>query len=100
MLALASFYAADPGPMVPHAAWELSVAMARPEARRRGLARALLATGFAAARDAGATHCIADWRTAALPTHRAWTALGFQPTHYRLHRHVDERIARAGGRSE
>lgn len=95
-LALASFYAAEPGPMVPDGAWELAVAMTLPEARGRGLMRTLVAAGFTAAREAGATHCITDWRTASLPTHRSWTALGFRPTHYRLHRHIDERIAWAG----
>jgi len=91
-LAMASFYVAEPGPMVPDGAWELAVAMTLPEARGRGLMRALLAAGFAEAREAGARHCITDWRTASLPTHRSWTALGFVPTHYRLHRHIDERI--------
>ncbi len=93
VLALATFYQAEPAPMVPQAAWELAVAMTRPEARGRGLMRALLAAGLAEAREAGAGHCITDWRTASLPTHRSWTALGFRPTHYRLHRHIDERIA-------
>ena len=55
--------------------------------------RALLAAGFAEARRPGATHAIADWRTASLPTHRSWVALGFEPLYYRLHRHIDERIA-------
>jgi hypothetical protein len=55
--------------------------------------RALAAVGFAAAREAGARHCIIDWRTASLPTHRSWTALGFRPTHHRMHRHIDERVA-------
>ena len=95
--AMASFYDAEPGPMVPDRAWELSVAMTLPQARGRGLMRALLAAGFAAAREAGATHCVTDWRTASLPTHRSWTALGFRATHYRLHRHVDERISWARG---
>jgi hypothetical protein len=63
------------------------------------VARALLAAGFAEARAAGASHCITDWRTASLPTHRSWTALGFRPTHFRLHRHIDERVAWADGRS-
>jgi GNAT superfamily N-acetyltransferase len=72
--------------------------MTLPEARGRGLMRALVAAGFAAAREAGATYAVADWRTAALPTHRTWTGLGFRPTHYRLHRHVDERVAWADGR--
>jgi GNAT superfamily N-acetyltransferase len=98
-LAMASFYRAEPGPMVPDGAWELAVAMTRPEERGRGLVRALLSAGFAEARAAGSGWCITDWRTASLPTHRSWTALGFAPTHYRLHRHVDERIAWADGRT-
>lgn len=97
-LAMASFYPADPGPMVPTGAWYLAVAMTLPEARGRGLMRALLAAGFADAREAGATHCTTDWRTAALPTHRSWTAVGFRPTHYRMHRHIDERVAWAAPR--
>jgi GNAT superfamily N-acetyltransferase len=97
-LAMASFYPADPGPMVPTGAWYLAVAMTLPEARGRGLMRALLAAGFGDAREAGATHCITDWRTASLPTHRSWMALGFRPTHYRMHRHIDERIAWAAPR--
>lgn len=95
-LALATFYLAEPGPMVPDGAWELAVAMTQPEARGRGLMRTLVAAGFAAARDAGATHCITDWRTASLPTHRSWTAIGFRPTHHRMHRHIDERVAWVG----
>ncbi len=97
-LAMASFYDAEPGPMVPQGAWELAVAMTLPEERGRGLMRALLVTAFAEARRSGATHCETDWRTAALPTHRSWTALGFRPTHYRMHRHIDERIAWAAPR--
>jgi GNAT superfamily N-acetyltransferase len=92
-LATATFYDAEPGPMVPEGAWELALAMTLPEERGKGLVRALVATGFAAAREAGATHCVTDWRTASLPTHRSWTALGFRPTHHRLHRHIDERVA-------
>jgi GNAT superfamily N-acetyltransferase len=97
-LAFATFYPADPGPMVPEGACELAVAMTRPEARGRGLMRALLGAGFDEARAAGARHCITDWRTASLPTHRSWTALGFRPSHFRLHRQIDERIAWADGR--
>jgi GNAT superfamily N-acetyltransferase len=94
---LIGLYEAEPGPMVPDGAWELADAKTLPEARGRGVARALLAAGFAEARAAGAGHCITDWRTASLATHRSWTALGFRPTHFRLHRHIDERIAWAGG---
>jgi GNAT superfamily N-acetyltransferase len=94
---LAGFVEAEPGPMVPEGAWELADAKTAPQARGRGVARALVAAGFAEARAAGASHCITDWRTASLATHRSWTALGFRPTHFRLHRHIDERIAWAGG---
>jgi GNAT superfamily N-acetyltransferase len=93
---LVGFYEAEPGPMVPDGAWELGDAKTLPEARGRGVARALAAAGFAEAREAGASHCITDWRTASLVTQRSWLALGFRPTHFRLHRHVDERIAWAG----
>ena len=97
-LAMASFYDAEPGPMVPTGAWKLAIAMTLPDSRGRGLMRSLLATAFTEARQAGATHCETDWRTAALPTHRSWTALGFRPTHFRMHRHIDERIAWAAPR--
>jgi GNAT superfamily N-acetyltransferase len=92
-VAMATLYDAEHGPMVPASAVELAVAMTLPEARGRGLMRAVLSAAFAGARAAGATHCETDWRTASLPTHRSWTALGFRPIHYRLHRHIDERIA-------
>jgi GNAT superfamily N-acetyltransferase len=92
-LAMASLYQAEPGPLVPDGAVELAVAMTLPAERGRGLMRAVLAAAFAESRQAGATSCVTDWRTASLPTHRSWTALGFSPTHYRLHRHIDERIA-------
>lgn len=92
-VASASFYPPERGPLTPPRATELAFAMTRPEDRGRGLMRALVAAGFAEAREAGATHAIADWRTASLPTHRSWVALGFEPLYYRLHRHIDERIA-------
>ena len=92
-LAIASFYDPEPGPLVPPRSTELSLGMTRPEERGRGLMRALVAAGFAEAREAGATQAITDWRTASLPTHRSWTAIGFEPLYYRLHRHIDERVA-------
>ena len=94
---IAGFGPPDAGVMVPDGAWYLADAKTDPEARGRGVARALLAAGFAAAREAGAHDCVTDWRTASLPAHRTWTALGFRPTHFRLHRHIDERVAWAGG---
>jgi GNAT superfamily N-acetyltransferase len=96
-LGLAAFYEAEPGPMTPDGAWELGVAMTDPRERGRGVARSLLRVGLEAARDAGAGHCIIDWRTANLQAARTWPALGFRPTHLRLHRRLDERIAWAHG---
>ena len=93
---LQGFYEAEPGPMVPDGAWELADAKTAPDARGRGVARALLAAAFAEARLAGASHCVTDWRTASLASHRSWMAIGFRPTHFRLHRHIDERISWAG----
>lgn len=97
-LALAGFYEASKGPMAPDGAWELGVAMTLPEARGRGVMRALIDAGLAEVAQRGAAQCITDWRTASLAAARSWTALGWQPTHHRLHRHVDERIAWAGRR--
>lgn len=96
-IGLAGFDPPDLSVMVPDGALYLSDAKTDREARGRGVARALLAAAFAEARAAGAHDCITDWRTASLPAHRAWTGLGFKPTDFRLHRHIDERIAWAGG---
>lgn len=97
VIGLAGFGEAAPGPMVPDGAWELAIGMTLPEARGRGVQRALLRRGLALATAAGATHMETDWRTASLVTARSWTALGFVPSHHRLHRHVDERTAWATG---
>lgn len=93
VLALSGVYQATPGPMVPEGAWELGAAMTLPEARGRGLQRALLRAALPEAIAAGATHLVTDWRTASLAAARSWTALGWRPTHHRLHRHIDERVA-------
>ena len=100
-LGLAGFYVAEPSLAVPDGAWELSVAATAPDARERGLATALLRTGLDAARAAGATSCICDWRTANLLAARTWRRLGFRVTHARLHRRIDERVVAAlGGPAE
>jgi GNAT superfamily N-acetyltransferase len=97
-IGLAGFEApSEPGVMVPDGAWYLEDAKTDPAARGRGVARALLAAAFAQARAEGAHDCVTDWRTASFPAHRTWTALGFKPTDFRLHRHIDERISWAGG---
>lgn len=97
-LGLAGFYDAEPGPMTPGGAVELGVAMTAVDTRRRGVMTALLRAGFAEARAAGARHSITDWRTASLRAHRSWMALGYRPTHWRMHRHIDERVTWADGR--
>jgi GNAT superfamily N-acetyltransferase len=96
-IGLAGFAAAEPGVMVPDGAWYLQDAKTAPTARGQGVMRALVAAGFAEARASGAQTCVTDWRTASLPAHRTWTALGFRPTDFRMHRQIDERIAWADG---
>ncbi len=71
----------------------LEVGATRPEARGRGIGRALSAVGLAAAAAAGYRVCVADWRTTNLEAQRFWPAMGFRPAVYRLTRKVDPRIA-------
>jgi GNAT superfamily N-acetyltransferase len=92
-LGLVGFFDPGPDPMIPDGATEMAVAMTMPAARRRGVMRALVETAWADARARGSTWVVTDWRTASLSTHRSWTALGYRPLFYRLHRHIDERIA-------
>lgn len=93
---IAGFYPMPPGTMVPEGAWELGVAMTAPQARGRGVQRALLAAGAGEIRATGATHIVTDWRTANLLSSRSWMRLGFLPTHYRMHWAIDQRVAWAG----
>jgi len=95
-LGLVAFWEPEPAPMLPEGATEMAVAMTLKPARQRGVIRALIETAWADAYARGIRWVATDWRTASLPTHRSWTALGYRPTHYRLHRHIDERIAWAG----
>ncbi|HEY7464197.1 MAG TPA: GNAT family N-acetyltransferase [Candidatus Limnocylindria bacterium] len=98
VLGVVAFYDMEPAPMVPDEATEMAVAMTRPSARGRGVMRALVETAWADELARGRRWAVTDWRTASLLAHRAWTALGYVPTHHRLHRHVDERVAWANGR--
>jgi GNAT superfamily N-acetyltransferase len=98
VLGMVAFYDIAPAPMVPEEAVEMGVAMTRPSARGRGVMRALVEAAWAAEGERGKRWAVTDWRTGSLLAHRSWTALGYQPTHYRLHRHVDERVAWADGR--
>jgi GNAT superfamily N-acetyltransferase len=92
-LGLVGFWEPEPSPMIPDGATEMAVAMTLPLERGRGVMRALVETAWADARSRGIRWVVTDWRTAALPTHRSWTALGYRPLFLRLHRHIDERIA-------
>lgn len=82
--------------IVPERCCLLELAATRPEARGRGIGRALTAVILAAARDQGNETCLMDWRTTNLEARRFWTAMGFQPVAYRLTRQIDPRIAWAG----
>jgi ribosomal protein S18 acetylase RimI-like enzyme len=70
----------------------LEVAATLPEARGRGIGRALTAAGLADAKSGGYRICIADWRTTNIEAARFWPGLGFRPAVYRLTRKVDPRI--------
>jgi GNAT superfamily N-acetyltransferase len=96
VLGLVAFYEPEPAPMIPDGATNMAAAMTVPSARRRGVIKALVETAWADARARGIGWVETDWRTASLPTHRSWSALGYRPLYYRLHRHIDERIAWAG----
>lgn len=86
-------YAPDPGLAVPDGATYLGSTMALPEERGRGVARALLRFVLERGRDAGATHCVTNWRTTNLLASRTWPRLGFRHTHHRLVRRLDTRVA-------
>jgi GNAT superfamily N-acetyltransferase len=99
-LGFQAYFPAEPAPeslLTPAACVELSVAGTRPEARGRGVGLALTRHGLAAARAAGARHCLSDWRSANLLVSRFWPRQGFRPVAYRLARRVDPRIAWANG---
>jgi GNAT superfamily N-acetyltransferase len=66
----------------------LAVAATLPEARGRGAMRALASAAFAWALEQGYERCETDWRSTNLEAAACWTALGFAPTRYRLHRLV------------
>lgn len=78
---------------IPEAALELAAAGVHSQWRGRGISRALFIHALDQAKQEGYRHAITDWRTTNLLSSRAWPRLGFEPVMYRLHRHVDERIA-------
>jgi hypothetical protein len=66
----------------------LTAAGTVPQARRRGAMRALWAAAQRLAAERGWETCELDWRSASTEAAACWTALGFRPTRYRLHRLV------------
>jgi GNAT superfamily N-acetyltransferase len=88
-------YAPDPGLAVPDGATYLGATMTLPEERGRGVARALLGFVLERGAEAGAEHCVTNWRTTNLLASRTWPHLGFRHTHHRLVRHLDARVADA-----
>ena len=76
------------GPALVGGAGFLGFAAVLPHARGRGAGRALgeAVLGWSATR--GDDAVVTDWRATNLQSSRAWTALGFRPTFYRLHRLV------------
>lgn len=80
----------------PPASVELGVAASRPEARGRGIGRALTARCAAEARRAGFDLAFTDWRAANPLASAFWTARGFAAHSYRLVRRFDPRALAEG----
>ncbi len=64
----------------------LGFAVTDPEVRGSGAGLALTQAGFAWARSRGYEAMVTDWRVTNLLSSRFWTARGFRPTFFRLHR--------------
>jgi GNAT superfamily N-acetyltransferase len=71
----------------PHAGF-LGYASVLPDARGLGAGRALGEAVLGWVRDEGFTSAVTDWRATNLLSSRAWPALGFRPSFYRLHRRI------------
>jgi len=79
---LAAFYRVDAEEA------NLAVAATRPEVRGRGVGLALFEAGMCWAHEHGYRRLSADWRSTNPLASRFWTARGFRPVRYRLHRFV------------
>lgn len=66
----------------------LAIAVVSPDARGRGVGRALGQAVLDWSAEAGFACVATDWRTTNLLSSRAWPALGFVPTFLRLHRAI------------
>jgi GNAT superfamily N-acetyltransferase len=64
----------------------LAFALTDQAVRGSGVGLALTHAGFAWARGQGFHAMVSDWRVTNLPASRFWTARGFRPTFFRLHR--------------
>lgn len=74
--------------MRPRSAGFLGFASVLPDARGLGAGRALGETVMCWSRDEGFEWVATDWRSTNLQSNRAWLALEFKPTFYRLHRAI------------
>jgi GNAT superfamily N-acetyltransferase len=72
----------------PPDAGDLAYVAVLPEARGRGVGRALGEAILAWSRDAGYPSVATDWRSTNLEADRAWRNLGFRPSFRRLHRAI------------
>lgn len=72
----------------PQGAGFLGFAAVAPDARGRGIGRALGEAVLEWARDAGHGTVVVDWRMTNLLSSRTWPRLGFVPTFFRLHRTI------------
>ncbi len=72
----------------PPGAGFLGFAAVAPEARGRGVGRALGEAVLVWARESGHATVVVDWRMTNLLSSRIWPQLGFVPTFFRLHRTI------------
>lgn len=77
-----------PGLTRPEHAGFLGYASVFPVARGLGAGRALGEATLDWMRETGFTSAVSDWRATNLLSSRAWTALGYRPSFYRLHRRL------------
>ncbi len=92
ILGFAVFYAmeADPTEPLSDKNWvELAVAAIHPLFRGQGLGMALITFALQAVQNMGYVVCKTDWRTANAETDRFWQKFGFEPTAYRIVRHIN-----------
>ena len=76
------------GLAAPNDAGYLGQVVVRPDARGRGIGRALGEQALRWSAEQGYPSTVTDWRATNLLSSRAWPALGFEPTFLRLHRVV------------